>query len=112
MIVGVGIVGAWAILFPLSGAVVVPGTLVVESDVKKIQHPAGGVVANIPVSDGMHVRAGDLLLHLDETQLRTNAQVLTQQLDQMRVRLARLIAERDGLGPATDAARIGQPVRR
>ena len=97
LIFGVGIVGAWATLVPLSGAVVVPGTLVVESDVKKIQHPAGGVVANIPVRDGMHVRAGDLLLHLDETQLRANAQVLSQQLDQIRVRLARLIAERDGL---------------
>ena len=97
LIFGVGIVGAWATLMPLSGAVVVPGTLVVESDVKKIQHPSGGVVANIPVRDGMRVRAGDLLLHLDETQLRANAQVLSQQLDQTRARLARLIAERDGL---------------
>jgi HlyD family secretion protein len=97
LIFGVGIVGAWATLMPLSGAVVVPGTLVVESDVKKIQHPAGGVVANIPVRDGMQVRAGDLLLHLDETQLRANAQVLSQQLDQIRVRVARLITERDGL---------------
>jgi HlyD family secretion protein len=97
LVFGVGIVGVWATLVPLSGAVVVPGTLVVESDVKKIQHPAGGVVANISVRDGMHVRAGDLLLHLDETQLRANAQVLSQQLDQTRARLARLIAERDGL---------------
>ena len=97
LIAGIGILGGWAILVPLSGAVIVPGTLVVESDVKKIQHPAGGVVANIPVRDGMHVRAGDLLLHLDETQLRANSQVVTQQLDQMRVRLARLIAERDGI---------------
>ena len=97
LIFGVGIVGAWATLVPLSGAVVVPGTLVVESDVKKIQHPAGGVVANIPVRDGMQVRTGDLLLHLDETQLRANAQVLSQQLDQIRVRVARLITERDGL---------------
>jgi HlyD family secretion protein len=97
LIFGVGIVGAWATLMPLSGAVVVPGTLVVESDVKKIQHPSGGVVANIPVRDGIRVRAGDLLLHLDETQLRANAQVLSQQLDQTRARLARLIAERDGL---------------
>jgi HlyD family secretion protein len=96
LIIGVGIVGGWATLVPLSGAVIVPGTLVVESDVKKIQHPAGGVVANIPVRDGMHVRAGDLLLHLDETQPRANAQVLTQQLEQIRVRLARLVAERDG----------------
>jgi HlyD family secretion protein len=71
--------------------------LVVESDVKKIQHPSGGVVANIPVRDGMRVRAGDLLLHLDETQLRANAQVLSQQLDQTRARLSSLVAERDGL---------------
>jgi HlyD family secretion protein len=97
LIFGVGIVGIWATLMPLSGAVVVPGTLVVESDVKKIQHPTGGVVANIPVRDGMRVSAGDLLLHLDETQLRANAQVLSQQLDQVRVRVARLITERDGL---------------
>jgi HlyD family secretion protein len=96
LIGGVGILGAWATLMPLSGAVIVPGTLVVESDVKKIQHPTGGVVANIPVRDGMHVRTGDLLLHLDEIQPRANAQVLSQQLDQVRVRLARLMAERDG----------------
>jgi HlyD family secretion protein len=99
LIIGVGIVGGWATLVPLSGAVIVPGTLVVESDVKKIQHPAGGVVSNIPVRDGMHVRAGDLLLHLDETQPRANAQVVTQQLGQIRVRLARLVAERDGFEP-------------
>jgi HlyD family secretion protein len=97
LIVGIGILGGWSILVPLSGAVIVPGTLVVESNVKKIQHPTGGVVANIPVRDGMHVSAGDLLLRLDDTQLRANTQVLTQQLDQLRVRLARLIAERDDM---------------
>ena len=69
LIIGAGIVGGWACLVPLSGAVIVPGTLVVESDVKKIQHPAGGVVASIPVRDGLHVRAGDVLLRLDETQI-------------------------------------------
>ena len=96
LIIGLGILGGWATFVPLSGAVIVSGTLVVESDLKKIQHPSGGVVGNIPVRDGMHVRAGDLLLHLDETQPRANAQVLAQQLDQVRVKLARLMAERDG----------------
>jgi HlyD family secretion protein len=97
LMIGVGIVGGWACLMPLAGAVIVPGTLVVESAVKKIQHPAGGVVANIPVHDGMEVRIGEVLLRLDETQPRANAQVLGQQLNQVRVRLARLIAERDDL---------------
>jgi len=97
LLVGLGILGGWATLVPLSGAVVLPGTLVVENDVKKIQHPTGGVVAQIAVRDGTHVNAGELLLRLDETQLRSNYQVLTQQLDQIRVRRARLVAERDGL---------------
>jgi len=97
LILGIGILGGWSVLVPLSSAVIVPGTVVVESNLKKIQHPTGGVVANIPVRDGMHVSAGDLLLRLDDTQLRANARVLTQQLDQLRVRLARLIAERDGM---------------
>ncbi|HXZ22448.1 MAG TPA: HlyD family type I secretion periplasmic adaptor subunit [Pseudolabrys sp.] len=107
LFVGVVIVGGWATLVPLSGAVVVPGTLVVESDVKKIQHPTGGVVADIPVRDGMHVHTGDLLLRLDETQLRANYQVLMQQLDQIRVRRARLVAERDGLDEPQTPPEIG-----
>jgi membrane fusion protein, type I secretion system len=96
LIIGLGIFGTWATVVPLSSAVVVPGTLVVETNVKKIQHPTGGVVARILVHDGMHVRAGDLVLRLDETQARATYQVLKQQLNQVRARLARLIAERDG----------------
>jgi HlyD family secretion protein len=97
LVLGVGLAGGWAVAVPLSAAVTVSGTLVVESDVKKIQHPAGGVVAQLPAHDGMRVKAGDLLVRLDETQARTNRQVITNQLDQIRVRIARLIAERDGL---------------
>ena len=39
----VGGVGGWAVTTELSGAVIAPGLLVVESDVKKVQHPTGGV---------------------------------------------------------------------
>ena len=60
LIVG-GLAGGWMTLVPLSGAVVVPGNLVVQSNVKTIQHPTGGVVAQIPVHNGMRVNAGDLL---------------------------------------------------
>ncbi len=95
LIISAAIAAGWATLVPLSGAVVLPGTLVVESSVKKIQHPTGGVVAEIPVSDGMHVNAGTLLVRLDDTQLKANQQLLADQLDQVRARIARLIAERD-----------------
>ncbi len=109
LILGLGIAGGWATLVPLSGAVVVSGSLVVQSDVKKIQHPTGGVVAEIAVHDGMHVKAGDLVARLDETQVRANLQVITKQLDEIMVRIARLTAERDGADapqmPAELAAR-------
>ncbi len=60
--------GGWMALMPLAGAVVVPGNLVVQSNVKTIQHPTGGVVAEVPVHNGSRVNIGDLLLRLDATQ--------------------------------------------
>jgi HlyD family secretion protein len=97
LLVAFGVGGGWATLVPLSGAVVVPGTLVAESNVKKVQHQNGGIVAKILVHDGMHVKDGDLLVRLDETQARANLEVIAKQLDETRVRIARLVAERDGL---------------
>ncbi len=104
--------GGWSVLMPLAGAVVLPGNLVVQSNVKAIQHPTGGVVAEIPVHNGQRVNAGDLLLRLDATQAQANLQVVSKQLDEMRARMARLAAERDGLAqievPAELAARSGE----
>ena len=88
--------GGWTALMPLAGAVVVPGNLVVQSNVKTIQHPTGGVVAEIPVHNGMRVNVGDLLLRLDATQAQASLQMVSKQLDEVRARIARLIAERDG----------------
>lgn len=51
-------VGGWATYTRIHGAVVAPGQLVVESDVKKVQHPTGGVVGEIRVRDGQRVKAG------------------------------------------------------
>ncbi|HLN10362.1 MAG TPA: biotin/lipoyl-binding protein, partial [Xanthobacteraceae bacterium] len=96
LVFGVGLALAWATLVPLSSAVVVPGTLIAETNVKKIQHQSGGIVAQIAVHDGMHVREGDLLVRLDETQTRSSLQVVAGQRDQFRARIARLVAERDG----------------
>jgi HlyD family secretion protein len=96
LLVAFGVGGGWATLVPLSGAVVVPGTLVAESNVKKVQHQTGGIVAKILVHDGAHVRDGDLLVRLDETQARASLEVIAKQLDETRVRVARLVAERDG----------------
>jgi HlyD family secretion protein len=109
LVIGI-LAGGWMTLMPLAGAVVVPGNLVVQSNVKTIQHPTGGVVAEIAVHNGMRVGAGDLLLRLDATQAQASRQMVSKQLDEMRVRIARLTAERDGLPrpavPAELSARL------
>jgi HlyD family secretion protein len=97
LIAGTVIVGGWMTLVPLAGAVVVPGNLVVQSSVKAIQHPTGGIVAEIKVDNGKRVAAGDLLLRLDPTQAQASLQTVSKQLDEARAKIARLTAERDGL---------------
>jgi hypothetical protein len=93
----VGGLGAWAATSSLAGAVVAPGIVVVDSSDKKVQHPTGGVVAEIRMRDGDKVNAGDLVMRLDDTITRANLGVITSQLDELAVRQARLKAERDGL---------------
>ena len=89
--------GGWFFFMPLAGAVVVPGNLVVQSNVKKIQHPTGGVVAEIAVQNGSRVHAGDLLVRLDATQAKASLEMVNKQLIEVRAKMARLTAERDDL---------------
>lgn len=92
LIVGIG---SWATFSSLAGAVVAPGHVVMESSIKKVQHPTGGVVGSIHVKSGDHVKGGDLLLRLDDTQTRANLGVIVSQLTELTGRKARLAAERD-----------------
>ncbi len=92
----VGGLGVWAASTTISGAVIGSGLVVVESNVKKVQHPSGGIVGEILVKNGSTVKAGDVLIRLDETLTRTNEQMISKQLDQLLMREARLKAERDG----------------
>jgi HlyD family secretion protein len=88
--------GGWAWTTELSGAVVAPGTVVVDSHVKKVQHPTGGVIGEILARDGDHVRSGDVVIRLDETVARANLSMVSKSIDEMAARRARLEAERDG----------------
>jgi HlyD family secretion protein len=92
--------GGWASLAEVAGAVIAQGTVVVDSNVKKVQHPSGGVVGDIRVREGDSVKAGDIVIKLDETQTRANHQIFTKLLAAMAVRQLRLMAERDGWSDA------------
>lgn len=93
--------GAWASMTRLAGAVVAPGHFVVESYVKKVQHPKGGVVGEIRVEEGDRVNGGDIVMRLDATQTRANLGIVNRRLDELNARLARLEAERDDLREIT-----------
>jgi HlyD family secretion protein len=88
--------GGWAATTQLAGALIAPGSVVVDSNVKKVQHPTGGVVGEVRVRDGDRVKAGDIVVRLDETVTRANLAIVTKGLDELSARKARLVAERDG----------------
>jgi HlyD family secretion protein len=88
--------GGWAATAQISGAMIAQGSIVVDSNVKKVQHPTGGVVGELFVRDGDHVKAGEILLRLDETVTRANLAIVTKGLTELYARKARLAAERDG----------------
>ncbi|MBR0793763.1 HlyD family type I secretion periplasmic adaptor subunit, partial [Bradyrhizobium manausense] len=109
----VGGFGGWVTKAELSGAVVASGALVVDSNVKKVQHPTGGVVGELRVRDGVRVRAGDVVIRLDETVTRANLAIVVKGIDELMARQARLEAERDDLEdirfPSTLARRLQNP---
>ena len=89
-----GILG-YAAVTEIRGAVIAPGNVVVEGNVRRIQHQDGGSVAEIAVRNGQKVAAGDLLAKLNETQARAELGVVLVQLYSQQVRAARLNAERE-----------------
>ena len=97
LIVGLGGFGAWAALAPLKGALAVPGVVKVAGEHKTVQHLEGGMIDKIHVQDGETVKAGQLLISLDETRARTSLQLLKGQYYTLAARQTRLLAERDGL---------------
>ena len=91
-----GGLGGWGATVPISGALIAPGQVVVESNVKKVQHPTGGVVGEVRVRDGDLVKAGDIVVRLDETVVRANLAIVNKTLYGLWARQARLEAEQRG----------------
>jgi len=93
----VGGLGGWSVATQIDGAVVAHGTVKVESERQVIQHPDGGVVGEILAKDGDEVHAGDVVVRLDGTFLRSELAIVERQLLEIATRKGRLMAERDDL---------------
>lgn len=95
--VSIGGFGSWAALTPLASASMAPGIVKLDSNRKTIQHYDGGIIRDILVRDGDHVRQGQVLVRLDVVDARADFEMLLGQFDALQAREARLIAQRDGL---------------
>ena len=108
-----GGIAVWAASTQISGAIIASGNVVVDSNAKKVQHPTGGIVTEVHAHDGDRVKAGDLLVRLDQTVTRANLSIVTKDLDQLVAQKARLQAEREGLDsvevPPELASRMNDP---
>lgn len=89
--------GGWAFTATLSGAVVVSGHIEVEHNLQVVQHPDGGVVEAVLVSEGARVQAGQVLLRLEGALLESELSIVDSQYFEALARQARLNAEREGL---------------
>ena len=90
-----GGMGAWAALTRINGAVVAGGIIEVASNRQIVQHLTGGVVGEIRVKEGDAVKAGDVLMRLDDTFDRSELAVIEGQLFSLLGTAARLQAEQD-----------------
>ena len=91
-----GGVGGWASTTQFAGAVIASGSVVVDSNIKKVQHLTGGIVGELRVRDGDRVSAGDVVMRLDDTVTRANLAIVKKGLDELVGRKSRLESERDG----------------
>jgi HlyD family type I secretion membrane fusion protein len=90
MVLGLGV---WAAVTPLASGVSVPGQVTVESSLMTIRHKEPGIVRQIFVKEGQFVRAGQVLLTFDDTDLKAAVSILQNQVDSLQAQIARLSAE-------------------
>lgn len=94
-----GGMGLWAVFGHISGAVVAPGKIKIESERKTVQHLEGGIVEDILVREGESVSQGQALITLQSVQVDASTAMLQQQLVAQMAALERAAVEKV-LGPS------------
>jgi HlyD family type I secretion membrane fusion protein len=92
----VGGFGGWAATAELTGAVVGQGQVIVDKDLRAIQHLDGGIIRTIDVRKGDAVKEGQVLFTLDSTQMTAESEIMHGQMLDLLAKRQRLVAERDG----------------
>ncbi len=96
VIAGFGGFVLWASFAPLEKGVPISGTVTVASHLQAVQHQTGGIIEKILVKEGDHVKVGQVLVRMNDVQIKAQAEITRSQLFAARAVEARLLAERDG----------------
>ena len=109
----VGAVGGWSVATTINGAVIAGATVIAESNTKRIQSKDGGIVRDILVQDGDRVVEGQSLVILDDTDTKSELDIIDAVLSEALARRARLESEHDGVDkivfPEDLLSRRGEP---
>ncbi|HOY87892.1 MAG TPA: HlyD family type I secretion periplasmic adaptor subunit [Methylotenera sp.] len=93
-----GLVGflLWAGFAPLDEGVPTEAVVNVASNHKVVQHLSGGIVKTLNVKEGQEVKAGNVLLTLDDAVIKARYEESKQKYMGIRAQESRLIAEKNG----------------
>jgi membrane fusion protein, protease secretion system len=86
----------WSAWAPLDEGVPAMGQVSIDTKRKAVQHPIGGVVAEVLIKEGDHVAAGAPLIRLDVSAARANLETVRQRYHSLLATQGRLMAERNG----------------
>ncbi|MEZ0172250.1 HlyD family type I secretion periplasmic adaptor subunit [Microvirga sp. TS319] len=102
--------GGWAAVAQINGSVIAHGLVKVDQNLKVIQHRDGGIVSQISVREGDFVKAGQVMLRLDDVQTKAELSIVSSQLSELVARKVRLTSEREGMNeivvPLMDAVPV------
>jgi HlyD family secretion protein len=90
-----GIIGVWAAVTKIDQAVIALAYVAVESNDKSVQHLEGGIVSEILVREGNHVKEGQVMVRLQKVQTKANSELFKSQFESGLAIEARLLAVRD-----------------
>ncbi|WP_293007111.1 biotin/lipoyl-binding protein, partial [Nitrosomonas sp.] len=91
----------WSSIAPLDKGVPAMGTVTVASHLQAVQHQTGGIIDKILVREGDHVKLGQILVRMNDVQIKAQAEITRSQFYAARAIEARLLAERDGANEIT-----------
>lgn len=100
----------WASSAPIEGAVIAPGVVSVDTNVRTVQHLEGGIVDRILVREGDKVESGQVLITLQNTVSASSRNEIQAEYFETRATEARLAAEQSGLDEIEFPEELAQKV--